>query len=45
MELAGVMPLDGASRSDVLRLAGAVEAASEHPIGRGGRPCGARRGG
>jgi Cu+-exporting ATPase len=32
MELAGVTPLDGASRVDVLRLAGAVEAASEHPI-------------
>jgi Cu+-exporting ATPase len=32
MELADVAPLNGASRSDVLRLAGAVEAASEHPI-------------
>jgi Cu+-exporting ATPase len=32
MELADVTPLDGASRGDVLRLAGAVEAASEHPI-------------
>jgi len=32
MELADVTPLDGASRVDVLRLAGAVEAASEHPI-------------
>jgi Cu+-exporting ATPase len=32
MELAEVALLDGASRSDVLRLAGAVEAASEHPI-------------
>ncbi len=32
MELAQVTPLDGASRADVLRLAGAVEAASEHPI-------------
>jgi Cu+-exporting ATPase len=32
MELAGVTLLDGVSRSDVLRLAGAVEAASEHPI-------------
>jgi Cu+-exporting ATPase len=32
MELAAVTPLDGASRSDVLRLAGAVEAASEHPV-------------
>jgi P-type Cu+ transporter len=32
MELAGVIPLDGAARAEVLRLAGAVEAASEHPI-------------
>ena len=32
MELADVTTLDGASRADVLRLAGAVEAASEHPI-------------
>jgi Cu+-exporting ATPase len=32
MELAEVAPLNGASRTDVLRLAGAVEAASEHPI-------------
>jgi Cu+-exporting ATPase len=34
MQLTGVHLLDGASRGDVLRLAGAVEAASEHPIGR-----------
>jgi P-type Cu+ transporter len=34
MELADVSPLNGARRADVLRLAGAVEAASEHPIGR-----------
>ncbi|HEX4745699.1 MAG TPA: heavy metal translocating P-type ATPase [Gaiellaceae bacterium] len=34
MELADVALLDGASRSEVLRLAGAVEAASEHPIAR-----------
>jgi Cu+-exporting ATPase len=34
MELAEVTPLNGAGRADVLRLAGAVEAASEHPIGR-----------
>ena len=34
MELVGVTPLDGASRGDILRLAGAVEAASEHPIGQ-----------
>jgi Cu+-exporting ATPase len=33
MELAEVALLNGASRVDVLRLAGAVEAASEHPIG------------
>ncbi len=32
MELADVALLNGASRADVLRLAGAVEAASEHPI-------------
>lgn len=32
MELAEVALLNGASRSDVLRLGGAVEAASEHPI-------------
>jgi Cu+-exporting ATPase len=32
MELAEVAPVNGASRTDVLRLAGAVESASEHPI-------------
>jgi P-type Cu+ transporter len=32
MELAEVAPLDGTSRHEVLRLAGAVESASEHPI-------------
>jgi Cu+-exporting ATPase len=32
MELVGVVPLDGTTRADVLRLAGAVEDASEHPI-------------
>jgi Cu+-exporting ATPase len=32
--LTGVTPLNGATRADVLRLAGAVEDASEHPIGR-----------
>jgi Cu+-exporting ATPase len=32
MELAAVAPLNGASRAEILRLAGAVEAASEHPI-------------
>jgi P-type Cu+ transporter len=34
MTLVDVRPLDGASRADVLRLAGAVEDASEHPIAR-----------
>jgi Cu+-exporting ATPase len=32
MELAEMTVLNGATRADVLRLAGAVEAASEHPI-------------
>jgi Cu+-exporting ATPase len=32
MELVEVVPLNGATRADALRLAGAVEAASEHPI-------------
>jgi P-type Cu+ transporter len=32
MELVDVRPLNGATRADVLRLAGAVEDASEHPI-------------
>jgi P-type Cu+ transporter len=32
MQLVEVEPLNGAVRADVLRLAGAVEAASEHPI-------------
>jgi len=34
MELVGVSPLDGAARAEILRLAGAVEAASEHPVAR-----------
>jgi Cu+-exporting ATPase len=34
MELAEVTAENGASRSDILRFAGAVEAASEHPIGQ-----------
>jgi Cu+-exporting ATPase len=34
MALVGVTPLDGASRDEILRLAGAVESASEHPVGR-----------
>jgi Cu+-exporting ATPase len=33
MELAALTALDGATRAEALRLAGAVEAASEHPIG------------
>jgi P-type Cu+ transporter len=32
MDLAEVTPLDGASRAEILRLGGAVESASEHPI-------------
>jgi P-type Cu+ transporter len=32
MELADVVARNGASRADILRLAGAVEAASEHPL-------------
>jgi len=32
MQLAEVAPLDGVGRPEILRLAGAVEAASEHPI-------------
>src|SRR5207249_7258006 len=34
IELVEVTPVDGASRTEILRLAGAVEAASEHPIAR-----------
>jgi Cu+-exporting ATPase len=34
MELVEVSPLNGATENEILRLAGAVEAASEHPIGR-----------
>jgi P-type Cu+ transporter len=34
MRLADVVLLDGSTRNDTLRLAGAVEDASEHPIGR-----------
>ena len=34
MGLVDVTPLNGVKRSDVLRLAGAVESASEHPIGQ-----------
>jgi len=34
VRLTDVTLLDGASRADVLRLAGAVESASEHPVGR-----------
>jgi Cu+-exporting ATPase len=32
MQLTGLEPLNGATRSEILRLAGAVEDASEHPI-------------
>ena len=32
MELADVVPLNGATRQDILRLAGGLEAASEHPV-------------
>ena len=32
LELVDLVPLNGTTRADVLRLAGAVEAASEHPI-------------
>jgi P-type Cu+ transporter len=34
MRLVDVVPLDGSTRAEALRLAGAVEDASEHPIGR-----------
>ena len=34
MELTDVVLLDGATRADVLRLAGGLEAASEHPVAR-----------
>ncbi len=34
MQLADVSPLNGATRSQILRLAGAVEGGSEHPIGQ-----------
>jgi P-type Cu+ transporter len=34
MTLVGVVPADGESADEVLRLAAAVEAGSEHPIGR-----------
>ena len=34
MRLVDVLPANGAARADVLRLAGAVEDASEHPIAR-----------
>jgi Cu+-exporting ATPase len=34
MELVDVAPFDGATRSEILKLAGAVEEASEHPIAR-----------
>src|SRR3954451_18544143 len=34
MELAKLVPLNGAGRREILRLAGAVEGASEHPVAR-----------
>jgi P-type Cu+ transporter len=34
MRLTDVVPLNGSTRADALRLAGALEDASEHPIGR-----------
>jgi Cu+-exporting ATPase len=34
MSLVDVVPADGADRDELLRLAGAVEDASEHPVGR-----------
>jgi Cu+-exporting ATPase len=34
MRLTGLVPLNGASRGEILRLAGAVEDASEHPIAK-----------
>ncbi len=34
MRLVDVVPVNGASRTDVLRLAGALEDASEHPVAR-----------
>jgi Cu+-exporting ATPase len=34
IELVAVEPLDGVTQAEVLRLAGAVEAASEHPVAR-----------
>ena len=37
LELVDIHPLDGAGRTEALRLAGAVEAASEHPVATGDR--------
>ena len=34
LELVDIHPLDGSGRMEALRLAGAVEAASEHPVGQ-----------
>jgi Cu+-exporting ATPase len=34
LELVDIYPLNGARRTEALRLAGAVEAASEHPVGQ-----------
>jgi Cu+-exporting ATPase len=44
MELVDVLPLNGATSEEALALAGAVEAASEHPIGRAVAAAARRRG-
>ena len=44
MELVDVVPLNGAAPDEALLLAGAVEAASEHPIGRAVATAARRRG-
>src|SRR5262249_18425940 len=36
MELVDVAPLNGATRAEILRLAGGLEAASEHPVAQAG---------
>ena len=43
MTLLEVVPAAGVAAHDVLRLAGALESASEHPVGRGGGGGGHRR--
>ncbi len=44
VELVEIRPLDGAGQAEILRLAGAVEAASEHPIARAIADAAAREG-